>query len=40
MQHFRGRMDHWDPLVTDGFTKDRPLILFNNAGVTSANMGA
>ncbi len=33
MQHFRGGMDNWDPAVTDGFAKDRPVILFDNAGV-------
>src|ERR1700674_3226360 len=32
MQHFRGGMDHWDPTVTDGFGKNRPVILFDNAG--------
>jgi pimeloyl-ACP methyl ester carboxylesterase len=37
MQHFRGGMDHWDPSVTDGFAKDRPVILFNNAGVASSS---
>jgi hypothetical protein len=31
-QHFTGTMDHWDPPVTDGFAKDREVILFNNAG--------
>jgi pimeloyl-ACP methyl ester carboxylesterase len=36
-QHFTGTMDHWDPLVTDGFAKDREVILFNNAGVSSAS---
>ena len=34
-QHFTGTMDHWDPAVTDGFAKDREVILFNNAGVSS-----
>ena len=33
MQHFRGGLDHWDPAVTDGFAFDRPVILFDNAGV-------
>jgi pimeloyl-ACP methyl ester carboxylesterase len=33
LQHFRGGMDHWDPTITDGFAKDRPVILFDNAGV-------
>ena len=37
MQHFRGGMDHWDPAVTDGFGKDRPVILFDNAGVASSS---
>jgi pimeloyl-ACP methyl ester carboxylesterase len=37
MQHFRGGMDHWDPAVTDGFAKNRPVILFNNAGVASSS---
>jgi pimeloyl-ACP methyl ester carboxylesterase len=36
MQHFRGGMDHWDPAVTDGFAKNRPVILFDNAGVASS----
>ena len=37
MQHFRGGMDHWDPAVTDGLAADRPVILFNNAGVASSS---
>src|SRR5258705_4201988 len=37
MQHFRGGMDHWDPAVTDGFAKNRPVILFDNAGVASSS---
>jgi pimeloyl-ACP methyl ester carboxylesterase len=36
MQHFRGGMDHWDPAVTDGFAENRPVILFDNAGVASS----
>jgi pimeloyl-ACP methyl ester carboxylesterase len=35
-QHFTGTMDHWDPAVADGFAKDREVILFNNAGVSSS----
>ena len=35
-QHFRGGMDHWDPAVTDGLAAERPVILFNNAGVASS----
>jgi pimeloyl-ACP methyl ester carboxylesterase len=37
LQHFRGGMDNWDPLLTDGFARDRPVILFNNAGVASSS---
>src|ERR1700726_2812999 len=36
-QHFSGTMDHWDPAVTDGFARDREVILFNNAGVSSSS---
>lgn len=35
--HFTGTMDHWDPAITDGFAKDREVILFNNAGVSSSS---
>jgi pimeloyl-ACP methyl ester carboxylesterase len=37
LQHFRGGLDHWDPLVTDGLAQGRPVILFNNAGVASSS---
>ena len=37
MQHFRGGMDHWDPMVTDGFAENRPVILFDNAGVAATS---
>lgn len=33
LQHLRGNMDYWDPLVTDGLAANRPVILFDNAGV-------
>jgi pimeloyl-ACP methyl ester carboxylesterase len=37
LQHFRGTMDDWDPLITDGLAANRPVILFNNKGIgTSA----
>jgi pimeloyl-ACP methyl ester carboxylesterase len=36
-QHYTGTMDHWDPAVTDGFAKDRDVILFNNAGISSSS---
>ncbi len=35
--HFTGTMDHWDPAVTDGFAKDREVVLFNNAGISSTS---
>src|SRR6516165_12641392 len=35
--HFTGTIDHWDPAVTDGFAKDREVILFNNTGVSSTS---
>jgi pimeloyl-ACP methyl ester carboxylesterase len=35
--HFTGTMDHWDPAVTDGLAKDREVVLFNNAGVSSSS---
>lgn len=37
LQHFRGGLDNWDPLVTDGLAEGRPVILFNNAGVASSS---
>ena len=37
LQHFRGGLDNWDPLVTDGLAQGRPAILFNNAGVASSS---
>jgi pimeloyl-ACP methyl ester carboxylesterase len=36
-QHFRGTMDSWDPAVTDGLAKNREVILFDNAGVSSSS---
>jgi pimeloyl-ACP methyl ester carboxylesterase len=35
--HFTGTIDHWDPAVTDGFARDREVILFNNAGISSSS---
>lgn len=35
-QHFRGGLDNWDPLVTDGLAQGRSVILFNYAGVASS----
>src|SRR6202034_1526261 len=36
LQHFRGGLDNWDRLVTDGLAQGRSLILFNNAGSASS----
>jgi pimeloyl-ACP methyl ester carboxylesterase len=36
IQHFRGGMDHWDPLMTDGLAAGREVILFNGRGVASS----
>jgi pimeloyl-ACP methyl ester carboxylesterase len=36
-QHYTGTMDHWDPAVTDGFAKEREVVLFDNAGVSSSS---
>jgi len=33
LQHFRGSMDNWDPVLLNGFAKDRTVITFDNAGV-------
>jgi pimeloyl-ACP methyl ester carboxylesterase len=35
--HFRGTMDHWDPLVTDGLASQREVILFDNAGIGASS---
>jgi pimeloyl-ACP methyl ester carboxylesterase len=35
--HFMGTMDHWDLAVTDGFAKEREVVLFDNAGVSSSS---
>jgi pimeloyl-ACP methyl ester carboxylesterase/ketosteroid isomerase-like protein len=36
-QHYTGTIDYWDPAVTDGLARDREVILFNNAGVSSSS---
>jgi pimeloyl-ACP methyl ester carboxylesterase len=36
-QHYVGTMDYWDPAVTDGLARDREVILFNNAGISSSS---
>jgi len=34
--HLNGNLDNWDPAVTDGFAKEREVILFDNAGIGSS----
>src|ERR1700754_2841035 len=36
-QHYLGTMDYWDPAVTDGLARERDVILFDNAGVSSSS---
>ena len=36
-QHYTGTMDYWDPAVTNGLARDREVILFNNADVSSSS---
>lgn len=33
LNRFRGTMDDWDPLLVDALAEDRPVILFDNAGI-------
>lgn len=33
LNHSRGTLDSWDPLLVDALAKTRPVILFDNAGV-------
>jgi pimeloyl-ACP methyl ester carboxylesterase len=40
LQHFRGGMDHWDPLVTDGLAEHRPVVLVDSAGVGGSSGAA
>ncbi|MBD9729994.1 alpha/beta hydrolase [Streptomyces caniscabiei] len=37
LQHLRGGMDHWDPLLTDGLAEGREVILFNGRGIASSS---
>ena len=36
LQHFRGGLDNWDPLITDELAIGREVILFNGRGVASS----
>ena len=33
LQHFRGNLDNWDPMLVDRIAAQREVILFDNAGV-------
>ena len=33
LQHFRGNLDNWDPLLVDSLAADREVVLLDNAGV-------
>ncbi len=33
LQHFSGHMDSWDPAVVNALAEDRPVVVFDNAGV-------
>ncbi|MGW2964432.1 alpha/beta fold hydrolase [Streptomyces sp. NPDC001220] len=33
LNRFRGTMDDWDPLLVDALAQERPVILFDNAGI-------
>lgn len=33
LQHFRGGLDNWDPLLTDGLAAARPVVLLDSVGV-------
>jgi pimeloyl-ACP methyl ester carboxylesterase len=35
--HYIGTMDYWDPAVMDGLARDREVILFDNAGISSSS---
>jgi hypothetical protein len=35
-RHYAGNLDNWDPAVTDGFARDREVVIFNNAGIASS----
>src|SRR3982074_1352700 len=36
-QHYIGTMAYWDPRVKNGRRRDREVILFDNAGVSSSS---
>jgi len=36
-QHFRGGLDHWDPIMTNGLAEGREVILYNYRGCASSS---
>lgn len=34
--HYRAGMDHWDPIITDSFARDREVILFDGRGIAGS----
>src|SRR4051794_18066639 len=36
LQHFRGNLDSWDPLLVDGLARDREVVLVDNRGVAGS----
>ncbi|MDD9317204.1 alpha/beta fold hydrolase [Acinetobacter lactucae] len=36
LQHFRGGLDNWDPIITNGLAQGREVILFNGRGIASS----
>jgi pimeloyl-ACP methyl ester carboxylesterase len=36
LQHFRGNLDNWDPLLVDDLARDREVVLVNNRGVAGS----
>ena len=37
IQHFRGGMDHWDPVITDGLAEGREVILYDGRGIAASS---
>jgi pimeloyl-ACP methyl ester carboxylesterase len=36
LQHFTGTLDNWDPIIIDGFARERQVITIDNSGVGSS----
>src|SRR5690242_15246398 len=36
LQHFRGNLDNWDPLLIDALAHHRRVVTFDNAGVAGS----